>query len=54
MSSIINFVQKNKIIVLGIIFSPLIMYLSSILIKVVFNMGTYLGTFVRNIFSLVC
>ena len=54
MSSIINYVQKNKVVVLGIVFSPAIMFVSSILIKVVFNMGAYLGTFVRNIFSLVC
>ena len=35
-------------------FSPLIMYLSSVLIKMAFNMGTYLGTYVRMLISISC
>ena len=54
MSSIKEYISNNKMLVLGIIFSPLIMYVFGNLVNATFNMGTYLGSYIREIISLVC
>ncbi len=54
MSSIVKYVSENKKLVLGIIFAPSIMFVFGTIVRAIFNMGTYLGTYFREIISLVC
>ena len=54
MRSFLKSIQDHKKIIIGIILAPLTMYVFSILVTSVFNMGTYVGTFFRNLYSLVC
>ena len=54
MSSIKEYISNNKKLVLAIIFSPLIMYVFGTIVNATFNMGTYLGTYLREAISLVC
>lgn len=56
MQNIINkFVSKNKYfkVVLAIIFLPIIMILFNSVVATTFNLGTFVGTFLRYIFNFV-
>lgn len=52
-SMIRKYVLENKLVILGIILSPLAMYLFNIFVSFTFNLGTYFGTFARYLYSLV-
>ena len=56
MQNIINkFVSKNKYfkVVLAIKFLPIIMILFNSVVATIFNLGTFVGTFLRYIFNFV-
>jgi hypothetical protein len=53
MSSTIKYIVNNKGKILLIIFSPAIMYTFNVVVKLIFNSGTYIGEFIRRVFSLV-
>lgn len=53
MQNIIVKISDNKKTILEILFLPLIAYVCTILIQVLFNMGTYLGIFLRYIYYYV-
>jgi hypothetical protein len=53
MSSTIKYIVNNKGKILLIMFSPAIMYTMNVVVNALFNSGTYLGTFIRNLFSMV-
>lgn len=48
-----KYIIKNKGIIFGIMFSPLIMYLFNICVTFLFNLGVYYGTFLRNLYEIV-
>jgi len=51
-SKIKYIIDKRKTII-GIILLPIILYVLNILAICVFNLGTYLGTFLRNLYYIV-
>ena len=53
MSSTIKYIVNNKGKILLIMFRPDIIYNMNEVVKALFNSGTYLGTFIRNLFSMV-
>ena len=53
MSSTLKYITENKIKILLIMFSPAMMYIFNILVNTIFNSGTYIGSFIRGVFSLV-
>lgn len=53
MSNAIKVIKENKYKILLIMFAPLMTYTFNILVKALFNSGTYLGSFIRGVFSLV-
>jgi len=44
---------RKTFIVLGIIFSPFAFYFTNMILLSLFNFGTYIGTFLRELFNLV-
>ncbi len=48
-------IKNNKIIqnVLLLVFSPIIMISFNVVVVTIFNIGTYLGTFLRALYHLV-
>ncbi len=53
MQSILKKLNEYKIMILAIMISPIAMYMFNVLVKVLFNTGTYLGTFLRYIYYYV-
>ena len=53
MHNIINIVINNKKMILEVLLLPLIVYASSVVMLATFNIGTYLGTFLRYIYYYV-
>lgn len=53
MHNILKSINENKKIIIGIMLAPIAMYLFNILVVSIFNMGTYLGTFIRHLYSTV-
>ncbi len=53
MRSFIKSISNNKKIIIGIILAPITVYFLNILCVSIFNVGTYLGTFLRNLYSIV-
>lgn len=47
------YVLDNKKTILKILISPIILYVLNILAICIFNLGTYLGTFLRNLYTIV-
>jgi len=45
--------HKNKLQIIALVFSPLLMAICNVLVVTIFNLGTYLGTFWRHLFHLV-
>ena len=54
MSALIYYISNHKLLILAIMFYPLIIYLFCILINASFNLGTYLGTYIRTLISISC
>jgi len=53
MPNAIKYIVENKNKILLIMFSPAMTYIMNVLVKTIFNSGTYLGSFIRGVFSLV-
>ena len=53
MHNTIKRIEENKKTILGIALSPIILYTFNILAICIFNLGTYLGTFLRNLYTIV-
>ena len=53
MRNIIVKISNYKKTILELLFLPLMVYISTVLIQVLFNMGTYLGIFLRYIYYYV-
>ncbi len=53
MRSAVKMIADNKKTIIGIILSPLILYILNVLAICIFNLGTYLGTFLRNLYTIV-
>lgn len=53
MQSIIRKINENKIMILAIMLSPIAMYFFNVVVKALFNTGTYLGTFLRYVYYYV-
>ena len=53
MRSKIRYIVDKRKTIIGIILSPIILYVLNILATCVFNLGTYLGTFLRNLYFIV-
>lgn len=53
MRNIIKSISDNKKIIIGIVLAPITVYTLNILIVAIFNMGVYVGTFLRNLYSIV-
>ncbi len=45
--------SKHKLYIILIISSPIIMMIFNILVLTIFNIGTYLGTFLRYLYHIV-
>lgn len=54
MRNILKSINNNKKIIIGVILAPIVMYILNIYIISIFNIGTYVGTFIRNLFNYVC
>ena len=54
MRNILKSINNNKKIIIGVILAPIVMYIKNIYIISIFNIGTYVGTFIRNLFNYVC
>ena len=54
MRNILKTMNDNRRIIIGVILAPIIMYIFNIYIISIFNIGTYVGTFIRNLFNYVC
>lgn len=46
-------ITNNKKLILGILLAPIAMYTFNILAVFIFNIGTYFGTFLRHLYSIV-
>jgi len=53
MSNVIKVLKENRKTILLIMFAPAMTYIFNVLVKAIFNSGTYLGSFIRGVFSLV-
>jgi hypothetical protein len=53
MRNFLNVVNNNKKIIICIILAPIIVFILSVVLTAIFNFGTYFGTFIRNLYSLV-
>lgn len=45
--------HKNKLSILLIIVSPIIVAVCNVLVLAIFNLGTYVGTFLRFLYKVV-
>ena len=53
MRNIIGEISKHKNIIIGTLLAPIAMFIFSILAIDLFKLGNYLGTFLRNLYSIV-
>lgn len=53
MHNTIKSIENNKKTILGILISPFILIILNILATCIFNIGTYCGTFLRCLYTIV-
>lgn len=50
-----KFIVENKKTILGIIFSPVVMYVFNVFVLFIFHLGTYVGTCIRYLYNgIIC
>ena len=53
MQNIINKISNKRKLIIGIILLPVMLYVLNILMITIFNIGTYMGTFLRYLYLYV-